>query len=70
MGGTTAIVLVALIIALMLVLVIALLVWGAVRALEVRHASRSRSGGITPAITTTPSASAPASHPMFDREQR
>ncbi|MET9712530.1 hypothetical protein [Nocardiopsis alba] len=65
MGGTTAIVLVALIIALMLVLVIALLVWGAVRALEVRNDSR-QNRGITPAVTHTPT----ASHPMFDRDQR
>lgn len=65
MGGTTAIVLVALIIALMLVFVIALLVWGAVRALEVRHES-TRTRGINPAITHATT----ASHAMFDREQR
>lgn len=67
MGGTTAIVLVALIIALMLVFVIALLVWGAVRALEVRHESnRKRSVGITPPVTHNGT----AHHPMFDRENR
>lgn len=62
MEGTTAIVLVALIIALMLVLVIALLVWGAVRALEARNSARRAGTGITPAVT--------ASHDMFDRAPR
>lgn len=76
MGGTTAIVLVALIIAVMVAVVIALVVWGGVRALEVRHESR-RSPGMIPAIThSTPtttgtrngtSLNGVAHHEMFDR---
>lgn len=41
MGSTTAVVLVALIVALMVLCVIAVIVWGAVRALEVRRNAQS-----------------------------
>lgn len=73
MGGTTAIVLVALIIALMLVLVIALVVWGGVRALEVRHEAK-RSAFVPPAIAHTsqaaPTVNGVSRHDMFEQGNR
>ena len=75
MGGTTAIVLVALIIAVMVAVVIALVVWGGVRALEVRHESRS-AHTMLPAVThtasgnTIPATNGVAHHEMFERGKR
>lgn len=81
MGPTTAIVLVALIIAFMVVGVIALIVFGGVRALEVRRSGAPRGGEVRPytrAVAAPQADPAPgpgghvqvAHHPMFDEEHR
>ncbi|WP_435111314.1 hypothetical protein [Nocardiopsis synnemataformans] len=60
MSSTTGVVLVVLIIAIMTVVALAVLVFGAVRALETRRPHRGSSYEAPPPV---------AHHPMFDRDR-
>lgn len=72
MGGTTAIVLVVLIIAVMVIGAMVVLVYGAVRALEVRRNARANATNTQNATPTLPPSGNTnlANHPLFDPDSR
>lgn len=71
MGGTTAIVLVVLIIAVMVIGAMVVLVYGAVRALEVRRNARANTSTQAAAPSLPPSGNTNlTNHPLFDPDSR
>lgn len=72
MGGTTAIVLVVLIIAVMVIGAMVVLVYGAVRALEVRRNARANANAAPVSAPAVPPSgnTTLTNHPLFDPDNR